>query len=538
MIYDSNLTCFDTVSYTYDNGNITNKQYSYKIDGEAQTVGFVNEYDNKGRITATGYSYGSEHFTYDGDGQLTRVDNGTNADRYTAAYSYDSRGNVTSKNVYDYTRNETITSAPNETTTFAYANYGWKDLLVAVNGVELTYDENGNVLTYGDREYSWNTGRHLESITDGNNEYSYTYDESGIRTSKTVNGVTTYYNTSNGVILSQTDGTNTMYFQYDTNGTPLGFIYNGTQYLYMTNQMGDVISITDAQGNELAEYEYDEWGKLILTRAGNQSNESIANINPIRYRGYYYDTETGYYYLQSRYYDPSICKFINSDIPEIAGMSKGISAGTNLFAYCNNEPVNQKDPTGTVAIALGATTIGIILIAALAAIGISWALSTIIRNIDYSFVSQTLNDLYKKYKLKAAVIKALVIGTIKPAYKYVKKQVKSKAKAISKALSIAVADAKVKTIIKNDRRYNYWVAYMSHGVLILGSRLSKNSAISRIRRGLNVMSRSQSYAKSVAYMAGGNRKPKGPEKHGNLGQGYYWHYHIYRHINNSHIFFI
>ena len=163
----------------------------------------------------------------------------------------------------------------------------------------------------------WQTAK---SITDGDNEYSYTYDENGIRTSKTVNGVTTYYNTSDGVILSQTDGTNIMYFQYDTNGTPLGFIYNGTQYLYMTNQMGDVISITDAQGNELAEYEYDEWGKLILTRADTQSNESIANINPIRYRGYYYDTETGYYYLQSRYYDLSICKFINADLPEYAQM--------------------------------------------------------------------------------------------------------------------------------------------------------------------------------------------------------------------------
>ena len=75
-------------------------------------------------------------------------------------------------------------------------------------------------------------GKNLESIVDSNNKYSYTYDEIGIRTSKTVNGKTTYYNTKDGVILSQTDGTNTMYFQYDTNGSPLGFIWNGTQYLY------------------------------------------------------------------------------------------------------------------------------------------------------------------------------------------------------------------------------------------------------------------------------------------------------------------
>ena len=331
-------------AYTYDdNDNVTKKTLSY---GDT-SLSLVNEYDDENRITAMGYESVGEYFTYDENDQIARVDNNIASEiSYTSTYDYDSRGNITSKKVYNYTRGSLENTVANETTTFAYANYGWKDLLVAVNGVELTYDENGNVLTYGDREYSWNTGRHLESIADGDNEYSYTYDESGIRTSKTVNGITTYYNTSDGVILSQTDGTNTMYFQYDTNGTPLGFIYNGTQYLYMTNQMGDVISITDAQGNELVEYEYDEWGKLILTRAGNQSNESIANINPIRYRGYYYDTETGYYYLQSRYYDPSICRFINSDISEISSITKDTEVGTNMFAYCNNDPTNSNDPTG------------------------------------------------------------------------------------------------------------------------------------------------------------------------------------------------
>ncbi len=115
----------------------------------------------------------------------------------------------------------------------------------------MTYDKNGNVLTYGDKSFTWLNGRNLESIVDGDNEYSYTYDENGIRTSKTANGKTTYYNTKDGVILSQTDGTDTLYFQYDSNGSPLGFIWNSTQYLYLTNQMGDVISITDAQGKRI-----------------------------------------------------------------------------------------------------------------------------------------------------------------------------------------------------------------------------------------------------------------------------------------------
>ena len=337
-------------SYTYDdNGNITKKETAATRAGKAYDYSIVNEYDDEGRITATGYSYVTEYFTYDGDGQLTRVDNGTNADRYTAAYSYDSRGNVTSKKVYDYTRNETITSAPKETTTFTYANTGWKDQLVAVNDVELTYDANGNVLTYGDREYEWESGRNLKKITDGENTYSYTYDESGIRTSKTVNGVTTYYNTKDGVIQSQTDGTNTWYFQYDTNGTPLGFIYNGVQYFYLTNQMGDVVVLSDSDGNIFAEYVYDAWGSLVTINTADENNAeqlALANANPLRYRGYYYDNETGYYYLQSRYYDPSICRFINADTADIAQMTKDIPVGANLFAYCNNDPVNNDDPTG------------------------------------------------------------------------------------------------------------------------------------------------------------------------------------------------
>ncbi len=169
-----------------------------------------------------------------------------------------------------------------------------------------------------------------------------------LRIIKTVNGVTTYYNTRNGVILSQSDGTNTMYFQYDTNGAPLGFIWNGTQYLYMTNQMGDVISITNAQGNELVQYEYDEWGALGSVTTINDTDEekAIANVNPLRYRGYYYDNETGYYYLQSRYYDASICRLINADDSQIAKDSKEVLLSSNLFAYCCNDPINNIDFDG------------------------------------------------------------------------------------------------------------------------------------------------------------------------------------------------
>lgn len=305
-------------SYTYDDdGNVTEKNY-----GNSRSV--INAYDTEGRISSTSYNNKTYNYTYDANSQLTAV-SGTN---YSASYAYDSRGNITNKTV-----NGT-------STTFGYSSDGWNDKLTSVNGTALTYDANGNVLTYGSKSFTWSSGRNLASITDGNNTYSYTYDEDGTRTSKTVNGVTTYFNTKDGVILSQTDGTNTMYFQYDSYGTPLGFIYNGTQYFYMTNQMGDVIAITDTNGEIVGNYEYDAWGGVIL------SDSNITNINPIRYRGYYYDNETDYYYLQSRYYDASVCRFINADNPEIAIITSERNSGINIFAYCNNDSINNIDSFG------------------------------------------------------------------------------------------------------------------------------------------------------------------------------------------------
>lgn len=152
--------------------------------------------------------------------------------------------------------------------------------------------------------------------------------------------MTTYFNIKDGVILSQTDGENTWYFQYDTNGTLLGFVLNGTQYFYITNQMGDVLAITDTEGSIVGNYEYDAWGKVLT------ADTDIAKQNPIRYSGYYYDNETGYYYLQSRYYDSNICRFINADIPEIISVSKDTSIESNLFIYCYNNAVNYIDCDG------------------------------------------------------------------------------------------------------------------------------------------------------------------------------------------------
>ena len=224
--------------------------------------------------------------------------------------------------------------------------------------------------------------------------------------------MTTYYNTKNGTILSQTDGTDTMEFQYDEGGAPLGFVLNGVQYWYLTNQMGDVAAITDAQGELVASYYYDDWGGIIgVLPAEFATEEQIdaANKNPLRYRGYYFDSETGYYYLQSRYYDPEICRFINADIPEIAQMSKDISVGTNLFAYCNNDAVNTSDADG------------------------HWAEKSIIRFLDNGF------ELYVNKKLLSRPY-CLIFAKdlIKTSWKRAKKNVKKNTYAGMSAHRIAV----------------------------------------------------------------------------------------------------
>ena len=110
-------------------------------------------------------------------------------------------------------------------------------------------------------------------------------------------------------------------------------------YYYVLNLQGDVVKLVDVSGAEVASYEYDAWGN-VLSQSG-----SMAGVNPLRFRGYYHDSETGFYYLQSRYYDPVYHRFINADSYGSTGQG---FVGTNMFAYCNNNPAIFVDNGGTV----------------------------------------------------------------------------------------------------------------------------------------------------------------------------------------------
>ena len=174
-----------------------------------------------------------------------------------------------------------------------------------------------------------------------------------------MNGITHQYYLDGSQIIAEmrTEGgvEHLLYYLCDETGSPLGMQYRTSNYasgtfdfyFFEKNLQGDIVAVYNSNGKKICTYTYDAWGNCTTTRAsGITSLESqiASSYNPFRYRGYYYDTETGFYYVSSRYYDPEIGRWINAD-NAIAGVGGDIR-GYNLFAYCMNDPVNMSDHTG------------------------------------------------------------------------------------------------------------------------------------------------------------------------------------------------
>ena len=186
---------------------------------------------------------------------------------------------------------------------------------------------------------TWEKGRQLKTFDD----ISYEYNANGIRTAKTVGGVRHEYDLEGSNILRESDALgNVIVPMYDGEEQVCGMTYNGELFFFHKNLQGDIIAITDHTAAVVARYSYDAWGKCTIL--SDTSGCEIATVNPFRYRGYYYDAETGMYYLQSRYYNPQVGRFLNAD--GYVSTGTGI-LGYNMFAYCLNNPVNGYDPCGT-----------------------------------------------------------------------------------------------------------------------------------------------------------------------------------------------
>ena len=316
--------------YTYDaNGNIT------KITRRDKTV-------------ANSAYEPQQQFAYDELNQLIRADD--LAKNRTEVYTYDNGGNILSTTVYPLTWGSLSGVTATDTTTYTYGDSNWKDKLTAYGDTPITYDAIGNPLTYRGYTLTWQNGRQLASMKFRTINIGFTYDVDGLRTSKTIPNVGLehkYYYVGDRLQYETLGGSSALWYFYDADGNPSGIRYkdnSGTvnDYYFVCNWRGDVIQIYNASGTLVGSYTYDAWGR-VTENATSADTENITETNPIRYRGYYYDTETRLYYLKSRYYDPAVKRFLNAD----GLISTGIEdVCKNMFAYCKNDSVNMADSSG------------------------------------------------------------------------------------------------------------------------------------------------------------------------------------------------
>ncbi len=332
-----------TTNFTYTGDKVT--QVANAIGSASKN--FSYEYDSEDRISKVSCVSGDVDYFYDGRDQLIRANDEILGK--TFIYTYNSRGNLTSKATYDYTTADPITETPTSTDSYSYGDSNWPDKLTSYNGQVITYDANGNPISYKGYAMTWTAGRMLDSMIGNNKTLYFKYDDEGIRTQKTADGTVTQYTTIDGRITSQKDDTNTLYFHYDQNNELAGVMINGTEYLYVRNLQGDIVSMVDTSGNVVVNYTYDAWGK-VQNITGSLAS-TIGAINPMGYRGYYQDVETGLYYLQSRYYDPDTCRMISGD--DIGALKNYINNNCfddNLYIYCNNSPIMYSDPSGNIVV--------------------------------------------------------------------------------------------------------------------------------------------------------------------------------------------
>ena len=319
------------IDYTYVTGGLTthDRWYTYDNVGNILTEKVWTSDDTKPV---------QESYTYDAKNQLVRHDSATLKATYT--YAYDAGGNITEKRTYAYTTGDLTGKTPTETINYTYGNSAWKDELTSYKGEAIEYDKIGNPELYRGWTMGWE-GRQLKSAGKNGTNLSFTYDSEGIRTSKTVGSTTTKYLLNGTQILAQTTNGKTLSFFYDQQGNRVAMADSSNKfYYYIYNLQGDVIALADAStGKLVVTYTYDAWGKLMELK--DTTANSVGTLNPFRYRGYYYDTETSLYYLNSRYYDPDTGRFINAD----GQLNEGV-LGYNMFAYCENNPVNGSDPDG------------------------------------------------------------------------------------------------------------------------------------------------------------------------------------------------
>lgn len=367
----------DVISFYINN----NYCYSKEFVRETKTIG--NDTYYTGRISEINYNVGNDYITYEYTYdvynniiEITGITNNvqtyyeynvydcfneiitqeiiTNGLDIYSSYTYDARGNLLTFSSIDLNTFNTIHSG-----SFSYNNSN-EITNYTLDGINYTPQYYNGLLRLYKSNSLYYDGKELVCIDTPSVYIAYSYNGEGIRKSKTVDGITTNYILNSNKIIRETTGNNVINYYYDSNDDVIGFTYNNQKYLYLKNIQNDVIGIIDSSGSLIVKYYYDAYGNILSIT--DSSGINLGSINPFRYRSYYYDNETGWYYLNSRYYDPFIRRFITPDDVSYLGTSESVDS-YNLYSYCENNPVNNIDCGGHKKEAMtsrGTLTIGII----------------------------------------------------------------------------------------------------------------------------------------------------------------------------------
>lgn len=327
-------------TYEYKKRSNNSKYISKQIKTEKIKVGsetYTRSYESDalGNITKiTDSTFGSHSYEYDSRWFLIKADDET--------YSYDKNGNIVKKGDYTLTYDSSI-----------------KDRLVSFNGTKIEYDSSNplNPRKYGSNTYQFE-GRRLVRWLYGGGYYDYVYNDQCLRIKKTdYRGVTWDYIYDGNKLIREKSINNTLDFLYDEYDNLYGFIKdNSEKYLYIRDQLQNIIGITDINGKIVVKYSYDAWGAL--KNIEDTSSSGIGKLNPFRFKGYYYDNESSMYYCKTRYYVPQWGRWLSAD--SIEYLNPESINKLNLYTYANNNPVIYYDPDGHMALLCALLILGAI----------------------------------------------------------------------------------------------------------------------------------------------------------------------------------